>query len=141
MTQLTPKKDWKEIFLTKLRKSPNVSAAARAAGYSRQWAYQMRENDSDFAAEWDDAIAESMDTAEGEIYRRAVRGVVKRVFYKGMEIDRVREYSDTLLIFMAKAHRPEKYRDVLHAEHSGGIDQRVSGEIGIKLIDYRADLE
>lgn len=25
--------------------------------------------------------------------------------------------------------------------HSGGIDQRVSGEIGIKLIDYRADLE
>lgn len=119
MTQLTPKRDWKEIFLTKLRKSPNVSAAARAAGYSRQWAYQIRASDPDFAAEWDDAIDESMDVAEGEIYRRAVRGVVKRVFYKGEEIDRVREYSDTLLMFMAKAYRPDKYKETVRNEMTG----------------------
>lgn len=143
MTQLTAKREWKEIFLTKLRKSANVSAAARAAGYSRQWAYKLRADDPEFAAEWDNAIEESMDTAEGEIYRRAVNGVVRRVFYKGVEIDRVREYSDSLLMFMAKAYRPERYKEVTKTElnHTGEINQKLSGDIGINLIDYRANLQ
>lgn len=116
MTQTT---DWREIFLKALRQSPNVAAAARKAGYSRQWVYKLRQEDEDFAAAWDDAIGEAMDTAEGEIYRRAVRGVVRKVFYKDQVIDTVREYSDTLLIFMAKAHRPEVYRETVRSEMTG----------------------
>jgi len=119
LTQLTPKKDWQEIFLSRLRKSPNVAAAARAAGYSRQWMYELRDQDEAFAKAWDEAINEAMDVAEGEIYRRAVRGTVRKVFYKDQEIDRVREYSDTLLIFLAKAHRPEKYRETTNTKIEG----------------------
>lgn len=121
MTQLTPKKenDWKETFLSRLRKSPNVTAAARAAGYSRQWMYELREREENFAKAWDEALSESLDTAEGELYRRAVRGVVKRVYYQDKHIDTVKEYSDTLLIFMLKAHRPEKYRETVRSELTG----------------------
>lgn len=119
MTLLTPKKDWQEAFLDKLRSSPNVAAAAKAAGYSRQWMYEVREQDTEFAKAWDDAIAESLDVAEGELYRRAVRGVVKKVFYQDKQIDTIKEYSDTLLIFLLKSHKPEKYRETTRSEVTG----------------------
>ena len=83
--------------------------------------YELRDQDEAFAKAWDEAIDEAMDVAEGEIYRRAVRGTVRRVFYKDQEIDRVREYSDTLLIFLAKAHRPEKYRETTNTNITGTL--------------------
>ena len=120
MTQLTAiKKDWKTVFFENLSKSPNVSKAAKAAGYTRQWVYHLRNEDPEFAKLWDDALAQSLDTAEGEMYRRAVRGVVKKVFYQGTHIDTVKEYSDTLLIFLLKAHKPEVYREVTRNELTG----------------------
>jgi hypothetical protein len=33
------------------------------------------------------------------------------VFHQGREIGAIREYSDTLLVFMLKARRPAKFRD------------------------------
>jgi hypothetical protein len=106
---LTPKKDSKEIFLDYLRKSPNVSKAARAAGYTRQRMYQLRDEDEKFARAWREAADESLDDAEGEVFRRAVKGTLKPVFQKGEEVGKIREYSDTLLMFWLKAHRPDRY--------------------------------
>lgn len=105
--------------MQKLSKSPNVSAAARAAKVSRQWAYQMREEDPDFAAAWDEALQISLDDAEGELYRRAVKGTLKPVFQGGEKVGSVREYSDTLLIFLLKAHKPDVYRETTRNEHTG----------------------
>jgi hypothetical protein len=119
VTQETPKKDWRETFLSRLRKSPNISAAAKAAGYSRGHVYRVRNDDDEFAQAWDDAIAASLDVAEGELYRRAVRGVVKHIYYQDKQIDTVREYSDTLLIFLLKSHKPEVYRETVRNEHTG----------------------
>lgn len=54
---------------------------------------------------------------EQEAFRRAVEGTEKPVFGSmgfrmgSGEIGRVREYSDTLLIFLLKGARPEKYRE------------------------------
>lgn len=145
MTQLTPKKDWQEIFLSRLRKSPNVAAAARAAGYSRQWMYELRDQDEAFARAWDEAIDEAMDVAEGEIYRRAVRGTVRKVFYQDKQIDTVREYSDTLLIFLAKAHRPEKYRETTNTNLTGTfktetkVTHAIDGETATSIFDILAE--
>jgi hypothetical protein len=41
------------------------------------------------------------------------------VYHRGREIGEVREYSDTLLVHLLKAHRPEKYRERVAAELSG----------------------
>ena len=35
----TPKKDMKTVFIEKLKASPNVSVAAKAAGINRTYAY------------------------------------------------------------------------------------------------------
>jgi len=119
VTQVTAKKDYKQVFLEKLSKSPNVTAAAKAAGYSRKHFYELRNNDPEFAEAWQDALNQSLDTAEGELYRRAVRGVVKKIYYQDKHIDTVREYSDTLLIFLLKSHKPEVYRETVRNELTG----------------------
>lgn len=116
---MTPKGDWKERFLNALRRSPNVSAAARLAGYTRQRVYQLRDEDPDFAQAWDDALGQATDRAEGELYRRAVRGVTKKVYYQDKHIDTLREYSDTLLIFLLKSHKPGVYRETVRSEVTG----------------------
>lgn len=104
--------------------------------------YQLRDEDPGFAAEWDSALDEAIDDAEGETYRRAVKGTLKPVFQKGEEVGKIREYSDTLLMFWLKAHRPEKYRETTKTEleHSGAIEQKHSGSIEMREVDYRANL-
>lgn len=107
----------RETFLAALTAAGNVSEACQAAGIGRTAAYAWRAADAEFAAAWDGALEEAADRMEREAFRRAVEGVEKPVFGslgQGLgsgEVGRVREYSDTLLIFLLKAARPEKYRE------------------------------
>jgi hypothetical protein len=41
------------------------------------------------------------------------------VFYQGQQFATVRKYSDTLLIFLLKGRKPERYRE--RVEHSGRL--------------------
>jgi hypothetical protein len=113
-TDKTPQKRtarWRAKFLDALAKSGNVLLACRSAGIGRATAYVHRNRFPVFAQKWDDAIDESIDIMEAEARRRAIQGTERRVFYQGGEIDVVRDYSDVLLIFLLKAHRPERFRD------------------------------
>lgn len=108
------------MFLDHLRQEPNITTAARWAGYTRQYVYELRKADPAFAKAWDEALEESIDLCEAELHRRAFDGMLKPVFYLGKRIrGGVREYSDTLAIFLMKAHRPEKYRETVRQEHTG----------------------
>lgn len=106
-------REWKDQFLRSLALSPNVTAAAAAAGVSRQAAYQARDDDPEFSANWRDALDRSTDALVGEMYRRAVEGVRKPVYQGGVLVGHVQEYSDTLAIFLAKCHRRDIYGDRL----------------------------
>lgn len=119
-TERTAKR--KASFLDALRLRGNVSDAATAAGIRRQLAYDWRKDDAEFAAAWEEALDEAADTMEREAFRRAVDGVEEPVYHQGVEVGAVRKYSDTLLIFLLKATRPEKYRE--------RSDTRVSGAAG-----------
>src|SRR4051794_13562219 len=103
--------DWRPAFLAALGQTCNVVSACRAAQVSRRTAYYHREKYPRFRDAWDDAIDDAVDLMEAEARRRAVEGTERPVFYKGKQVGAIREYSDTLLIFLLKAHRPEKYRD------------------------------
>lgn len=46
----------------------------------------------------------------------------KRDAKGGIVYQTMKEYSDTLAIFLLKAHAPEKYRENVHIEHAGSID-------------------
>jgi hypothetical protein len=118
---LNNRRDWAPAFLAALAASPNVSAAASAAGIDRKTAYNRQKSDPDFAVAWDDALDQSTDNLVGEAYRRATRGTENPVFYQGAECGHVREYSDTLAIFLLKSHRPAVYRETVEQQHSGGL--------------------
>ena len=114
---------WNEDFIETLERTANVSLACKKVGVSRKVAYSWKNKDSakgrDFRRRWDEAIEVAVDVLEAEARRRALTGVREPVFYKGKEITIVSKYSDTLLIFLLKAHRPDTYRDVRRLEHTG----------------------
>lgn len=78
-------------FINALTDTGNVSRSASTAGIKRSTLYKWRNEDQDFASRWDEALEECTCALEGEAIRRAKEG------------------SDTLLIFLLKALRPEKY--------------------------------
>jgi len=117
-TKTTPTK--KASFLAALRRTAgNVTAAAKTTGVGRVAWYAARAKDPDFAADWDEVVEEGTEDLEQEAYRRACRGTRKPTYQGGKMVGYVREYSDTLMIFLLKARRPEKYRDRKSIEHSG----------------------
>jgi len=128
-TNGTPKKgrrkerDWKPIFIRELATSGNISHSCAMTNIPRKTAYNNRDSDPDFRAAWDEAIAIAVDFLEGEARRRAVEGTLKPIYQGGKLVGEVREFSDTLLIFLLKAQNPMKYRDNISVRHSGGTSQ------------------
>lgn len=117
----------KQRFLAHLRETGNVTLSARAIGLPNRTIYDHRLSDPAFKAEWEAAIDEAIDVLEEEARRRAFAGVTRKKFHLGNPVRDPQtgqqyveqEYSDVLLIFLLKAHRPEKYRE--RVEHSGKL--------------------
>lgn len=106
-------------FLEALADTCNVREACRAADIARNSAYLWRNDDAEFARKWATALQIGAEALEDEAVRRAKDGVDEPVFHKGAVCGLVRKYSDTLLIFLLKGARPEKYSERVKAEHSG----------------------
>lgn len=106
-------------FLTALAEGLTISGAAKQAGIPRGTVYHWRDADPDFAHAWNEAEDAGADLLEDEALRRAVLGLVEPVYYGGKEVGEVRKYSDTLLVFLLKARRPDKYRERMSTELSG----------------------
>ncbi len=101
-------------FLTAFRELGNIRRAAEAAGIARRTHYKWRDTDAEYVQAFEAAKEDAADLLEAEAWRRAVDGVEKPVgWYKGEPGGKVREYSDTLLIFLLKAMRPHKFKDRL----------------------------
>ncbi|NQW08293.1 MAG: terminase [Alphaproteobacteria bacterium] len=113
-------------FLTALAETGNVSAAARAAKASRSRAYQLKAADPDFAAEWVDALETAIDALDAEARRRALDGVETPHFHQGRVCGTVRKYSDTLLMFLLRAHRPARYRERPMAGSESDVDSEAA---------------
>lgn len=118
--EVTPKK--RELFLEALKVTCNVTEAARLVEVSRTELYRMKREEEDFARAWEEALQVGAEALEDELIRRAKEGVLKPVFYKGEVCGEIREYSDTLGIFLLKGAKPEKYKERVEQEHKGGID-------------------
>lgn len=106
-------KNWDRAFLDELRLTGVVSAACLIAGVGRRTVYERRDADPAFKAAWDDALEESADWLVKEARRRAEEGTLKPIYYKGELAGFEREYSDTLMLAMLKAKRPDEFGDKL----------------------------
>ena len=106
------------LFLEHLRQSANVTASADFALVDRSTVYRWREEDAAFALAWADTLEAATDALEAEARRRAMDGVEEYLTGKdGLIRDSdgrpvmQRRYSDTLMVQLLRAHRPDKFRD------------------------------
>lgn len=119
MIKLTPEK--KTAFLAALAETGIVAKACKAIEISRQCAYEWRDEDPDFAERWERALKIGITALEDEAHRRAFEGCTEEIYHRGAVCGTVRKYSDTLAIFLLKAHAPEKYRENSHIQLSGHL--------------------
>lgn len=121
----------REKFLDLLAEGMTVKDAAKHIGVNPKTAYRWREADKDFAEKWASAYEIGTDSLEAEAQRRAVEGVERPVWYQGVQVGTVREYSDTLLMFLLKARNPARYCDRVRAA-------RIEAEVEAKRIAAEA---
>lgn len=88
-----------------------MTGACEAAKVGRRTVYKERQRNEDFALAWADIEERVVEGLEREAIRRAT------------------ESSDTLLIFLLKANRPEKYRENVKVEHSGKVQHGVGVDL------------
>jgi hypothetical protein len=139
----------KKAFLAAFKVSANLSKAAAAVGIERGMHYRWLKEDPWYIEEFERAKEEAAQSLEDEAVRRAHEGVLSPIVYHGRvcyesvpvlgddgeplkdeesgdPVTRAvplmkREYSDTLLLALLKAHLPKKYRDsVAHVGADGG---------------------
>ena len=118
---------WKPSFLEALRTTGNATVAAKTAGIDRANAYKARRRSKVFARQWNEAIEHAVDLLEKEARRRAEEGVQEPIYYKGELVGHIRKYSDALMMFLLKAHRPDKYRDNIKVDHAGQYRHACAG--------------
>lgn len=118
------RKSWREPFLKMLAKSGNVLLACQAAAVTRSTAYREKSLHASFSAEWNEAMGKAIEYLEATAWKRATTGTMEPVWMKDengrpVKVDSVPRMSDTLLIFLLKAHKPHMYRETIRSEVSG----------------------
>jgi len=127
-------------FIAVLRETGgNVSRACAAISLTRTRVYEWRAADPLFATAWDEAVELGTDELEEEARRRAFAGVEEPVFYQGEECGAVRKYSDTLLIFLLKGRRPDKYRERIQIDVNK-LDSDIDRELAKLAAGSQANL-
>ncbi len=113
-------------FLTEYIRTGTILHAALAAKIHRKTHYKWLEGKR-YAIAFAEAEELAIQELEREARRRALEGVSEPVgFWRGKASEYVKRYSDTLLIFLLKGHRPEKYRERQEIEHKGQIVSKVT---------------
>lgn len=90
-----------------------IERTIRDCKTSRRWFNETCNEDEEFAQTVDVVLNATNELIEQEVYRRAVTGNEKPLTHQGrLTGETVTEYSDNLLMFLAKARMPHKYRDL-----------------------------
>ena len=115
---------WEALFLASLLTEGTIAAAAREAGIAYRTVMRKRQKDPAFAEQM--RVAQEMHTQalEREMYRRAVEGIEEPIMFRGEVVEKVRRYSDQLLMFALRARRPDVYR-----ESANNVNVAVDGRV------------
>ena len=135
-----------KAVLSAFRTTASVTRACKAAETSRRQHYTWLAEDPDYAALFELAKEEAAQQLEDEAVRRSYQGTLKPVVFQGQftypplmtkagavrkrkgktlyskEPLCIREFSDTMLMFLLKGWRPRKYRDRIEHEVTGTVN-------------------
>ena len=125
-----------KAFLKAFATCGSITKAAKAAGVDRGQHYEWLKEREGYAADFAEAANQAAQVLEDEAVRRAYEGVFEPNVWQGsfvypektgkdgtVHVGKkplgVVKYSDTLLQFLLKGLRPERYRDRVSAEVTG----------------------
>ena len=104
------------LFIEQLKKLPNVTLAAKAAGMSTRSAYDNKKQHPGFSNDWDEALAQSVAALHEAVWNRSINGVPSYVVSQGRVVmdpadpsKPLIEYKsqDHIALSLLKAHMPE----------------------------------
>lgn len=119
----------KRAFLAAYARLGTILAASEASNICRDNHALWMKKDPAYAEAFEAAKDMSIEMLEHEARRRAYQGVDDPVFYQGVEVAKVRKYSDTLLMFLLNGLRPERYK------WRGEVSGPNGGPISLQVID------
>lgn len=146
---------WMAVFLRGLRAMPNVAAAARLASVNYTYVYQIRSEEPDFAAAWDEALEQSYDLLESYAHRMSTEGLevteTRRTVTRALDGNGAlvvvgeqeqtvtnRMVSPHMAQFLLRAYRPKRFTQPARFEHAGKDGAPIQHEIERKLEPGRA---
>lgn len=129
-TKKTPER--MDLFLSRLAEGDTVGVAADRCDVGYNTVYVWRKEDPVFAEAWDAAVEKGIDKFEQEVRRRAFEGVEKPVFQGGLEVGRIREFSDTLAVLTMKGRRKHVYAERI--EQTGPNGGPVQHEMEVTFV-------
>lgn len=100
-------------FLKQLAKVPNVSLAARNAGFAPRTAYEMRDRDPEFKEAWQNALDAGVADLHAKVWDRSLNGVESYVVSQGRVVMHngkplvERKFQDNIAMRLLQAHMPE----------------------------------
>ena len=122
--------DWRPAYVATLAATGMHTRAAAAANIDHSTAYRHRIGNPEFAAQCDEAMRIASECLEAEARHRAQEGVRRLKFFQGEAIldpETGRpyvehEHSDTLMMFLLKGERPDKYKDRSEVDLGGKVN-------------------
>ena len=109
--------EMREQYLALIREGVTNKDAAAACGCGTKYFQRRRKEDPEFEADYQAARADGDDVIRAEIHRRGVDGVKRAIYHDGKVVGHKQEYSDQLLMFLAKARMPQEFGDKQQVDH------------------------
>lgn len=130
----------KERFLEAYAELGTITHAAEAAGVDRRTHYRWLEDDETYKEAFLAAEEAVADLLEREALRRAIEGTERIIYHQGEPVGAERQFSDTLLIFLMKGHKPDKYRERVHVKSEAEVTIHAKNDLDREIEGLMADL-
>lgn len=126
----------REVFYKLLAETGLLQHSAWQVGVHPKTEHRLRLSNEEHAQRVEQAMEEYRASIEAEIYRRAIEGVDKPLYFQGrLTGDTIKEYSDHLLIVHAKRHIPE-YRDKVDVNQTTRIEQGGPAPLDVRSMTH-----
>jgi hypothetical protein len=137
-----PKAAWEDL-LNEISERGNITDSCKVVGIKRITHYKRCDRDEEYAKRAEAAHKQGLKQLEDHAVKRAIRGVDKPVFFQGVEIARVTEYSDSLLQFLLQSNDPKYKRKQEITGADGGplalLVQLTDDELDAEIAKLRKD--
>jgi hypothetical protein len=112
------KPGWHRVFLESLARTGVITKSCHQAGVNPTTVLRLRRSNPKFERACIEAERRFTDRAERELFRRAIDGVEEPIYQGGKLVGTKLVYSDSLLLAVVKARKPDLYRERSTVEHA-----------------------